>query len=156
MTKKPAAKKTITKPATAAKSVKPPIAAKTKSVPTSSRAVSPLPAKKLKEATVTLNGATHKPAAKSGKALEKKQPALTQKEKPKKPKLIRDSFTMPEAEYQVLGDVKKACIKAGFEVKKSELLRIGVALIHKMDAVQLKDALAALPPLKAGRPRNQH
>jgi hypothetical protein len=28
-------------------------------------------------------------------------------EKLKKPKLVRDSFTMPEAEYAVLGQVKK-------------------------------------------------
>ncbi|MDB5764881.1 MAG: hypothetical protein JWQ21_3876, partial [Herminiimonas sp.] len=47
----------------------------------------------------------------------------------------------------------KACIKAGFEVKKSELLRVGVALIQKMDTARLKEVLASLPPLKAGRPK---
>jgi hypothetical protein len=77
------------------------------------------------------------------------------KEKIKKSKLVRDSFTMPEGEYQGLGDIKKACLKAGFEVKKSELLRIGVALIRKMDAAALKGMLAALPPLKAGRPKKE-
>lgn len=75
------------------------------------------------------------------------------KEKLKKPKLVRDSFTMPEAEYQALADLKKACIKAGFEVKKSELLRIGVALMQRGNVAQLKQVLATLPPLKAGRPR---
>jgi hypothetical protein len=75
------------------------------------------------------------------------------KEKGKKPKLVRDSFTMPEAEYRVLGDLKKACLKAGFEVKKSELLRIGVAMMQKADVAQLKTTLAGLPPLKAGRPK---
>lgn len=77
------------------------------------------------------------------------------KEKIKKQKLVRDSFTMPEEEYRVLGDVKKACIKAGFEVKKSELLRVGVALIRKMDLPALKLVLASLPPLKAGRPKRE-
>jgi len=62
---------------------------------------------------------------------------------------------MPEAEYAVLGAVKKACIKAGFEVKKSELLRIGVALIQNLELAKLKVVLAALPPLKAGRPKKE-
>ncbi|RJG04350.1 hypothetical protein D3878_10450 [Noviherbaspirillum sedimenti] len=75
------------------------------------------------------------------------------KDKPKKPKLVRDSFTMPEAEYKVLADLKKACIKAGFEVKKSELLRVGVALMQRADVAQLQQVLATLPSLKAGRPK---
>ncbi len=77
------------------------------------------------------------------------------KEKVKKAKLIRDSFTMPEVEYAVLGDVKKNCLKAGFEVKKSELLRIGVVLIRDLDLAALKGAVAALSPLKPGRPRKE-
>lgn len=81
------------------------------------------------------------------------KPDLETKDKPKKAKLVRDSFTMPEAEYAVLGDVKKACLKAGIEVKKSELLRVGVALIRELDIVKLKEILAGLPALKAGRPK---
>lgn len=72
-----------------------------------------------------------------------------------KAKLVRDSFTMPEQEYAVLGQVKKACIKAGFEIKKSELLRIGVALISQMDMATLQHVLASLPQLKTGRPKNE-
>jgi hypothetical protein len=71
----------------------------------------------------------------------------------KKPKLVRDSFTMPEAEYAILGDVKKACLAAGIEVKKSQLLRIGVALLNKLEPASLKKQIAALTPLKAGRPK---
>ena len=78
---------------------------------------------------------------------------VEQKEKPKKTKLVRDSFTMPEPEYAVLGEMKKACLKAGIEVKKSELLRVGVALVRTLDTAQLKKILASLPALKAGRPK---
>src|SRR5437762_794177 len=60
------------------------------------------------------------------------KPAAEPKVKARKIKLVRDSFTMPEDEYQVLGDVKKACLKAGLAVKKSELLRVGVALIRDL------------------------
>ena len=75
------------------------------------------------------------------------------KEKQKKPKLVRDSFAMPENEYVALGEVKKACLKAGFAVKKSELLRVGVALVKQMEVSRLKIAIDSLPPLKAGRPK---
>ncbi|MEC4722119.1 hypothetical protein RY831_23410 [Noviherbaspirillum sp. CPCC 100848] len=108
------------------------------------------------------DAAASKPA-KPTKAIAKpvsKEPAVKEaaakpedKEKPKKPKLVRDSFTMPEAEYAVLGQVKKDFLKAGFEVKKSELLRVGVALIRQLDTTKLKEVLDTLPALKSGRPK---
>lgn len=75
------------------------------------------------------------------------------KEKQKKEKMVRDSFAMPESEYKVLGEVKRACLKDGIAIKKSELLRIGVELIRQMKVADLKKVLSALPPMKAGRPK---
>jgi hypothetical protein len=49
--------------------------------------------------------------------------------------------------------VKKAFLKSGISVKKSELLRAGVALIKSMDKDKLHAVIAALPALKAGRPK---
>ncbi|UVW30247.1 hypothetical protein [Massilia sp. H6] len=72
-----------------------------------------------------------------------------------RPVLVRDSFTMPEGEYAVLAEVKSACLRAGIEVKKSELLRVGVALLGQVDIATLKAVLAALPQLKTGRPPTQ-
>jgi hypothetical protein len=69
-----------------------------------------------------------------------------------RPALVRDSFTMPEGEYAVLGVVKQACLQAGVEVKKSELLRIGVALLGQLDIAALRAVLGSLPQLKTGRP----
>ena len=69
-----------------------------------------------------------------------------------RPALVRDSFTMPEGEYAVLAAVKQACLKAGVEVKKSELLRIGVALVGRLDITTLRQVLDSLPQLKTGRP----
>ena len=69
-----------------------------------------------------------------------------------RPVLVRDSFTMPEQEYAVLAEVKQACLRAGVDVRKSELLRIGVALLGQVDIATLKSVLAALPQLKTGRP----
>ena len=75
------------------------------------------------------------------------------KEKAKKAKLVRDSFTMPETEYAVLSYVKKACLSAGIEAKKSQLLRVGLVLLSKTDISTLKALIANLEPLKAGRPK---
>ena len=72
-----------------------------------------------------------------------------------RPVLVRDSFTMPEQEYAVLLEVKQACLRAGIDVKKSELLRIGVALLGQLDVDTLQGVLAALPQLKTGRPPAQ-
>jgi uncharacterized membrane protein YadS len=52
----------------------------------------------------------------------------------------------------VLGTVKQACLKAGLDVKKSELLRIGVALLGQLDMAAVRAVLASLPQLKTGRP----
>jgi len=95
----------------------------------------------------TAQKSTAKPAAK--KAVKPKA------EKKKKAKLVRDSFTMPAAEYALLAQLKKACANAGFEIKKSELLRIGVAQLARLDAKKLRAAQAALTPVKAGRPKKQ-
>lgn len=88
-----------------------------------------------------------KPAAKAVAAPARAQPAPGAR-----PTLVRDSFTMPEQEYAVLGAVKQACLKAGFEVKKSELLRVGVALLGQLDIASLRAVLGGLPQLRTGRP----
>ncbi|MBK4736645.1 hypothetical protein [Noviherbaspirillum pedocola] len=89
------------------------------------------------------------PAAKPAKA----SAAATSKQKPKKAKLVRDSFTMPESEYALLAELKSACLKAGFEAKKSQLLRVGVAMLKAMDIESLRREINALTPLKLGRPK---
>ena len=86
------------------------------------------------------------------KKTARKAPAPTAPAAAARPVLVRDSFTMPEQEYAVLADVKGACLRAGVDVKKSELLRVGVALLGRNGIATLKAVLAALPQLKTGRP----
>jgi len=71
------------------------------------------------------------------------------------PSLVRDSFTMPEAEYAVFASAKQRCLQAGVEIKKSELLRIGMALVGQLDVATLQAVLSGLPQLKTGRPRSE-
>lgn len=73
-------------------------------------------------------------------------------EKPKKPKLVRDSFTIPKGEYGVLQELKERAGRAGIAVKKSELLRAGIKALAAMGPTAFAGALAAVPALKTGRP----
>jgi hypothetical protein len=74
--------------------------------------------------------------------------------KPKKIKLIRDSFTMPESEYVVLAAMKKICIKAGVEIKKGELLRVAVNQLQSLSPKQISEIKEQLVKVIAGRPKN--
>lgn len=71
---------------------------------------------------------------------------------PKKPKLVRDSFTIPKAEYAAIDTLKTRAIGLGTSVKKSELLRAGLMLLQALNDAGFKNALAAVPALKTGRP----
>ena len=77
------------------------------------------------------------------------------KERDKKSRLIRDSFTIPEDEYQVLVATKKRIIKSGLEVRKTEIVRIGLALVGKVGLAELKKHLGALKKLQSGRPKRK-
>lgn len=71
---------------------------------------------------------------------------------PKKPKLVRDSFTIPKAEYAAIDALKTRAIGLGTSVKKSELLRAGLMLLQALNDAGFKSALSAVPTLKTGRP----
>lgn len=67
-------------------------------------------------------------------------------------KLVRDGFTMPEADYALLAELKHRLHEVKREAKKSELLRAGLQQLALMDAPQLAAALDRLAPVKTGRP----
>ncbi|WP_198320944.1 hypothetical protein [Azohydromonas aeria] len=70
-----------------------------------------------------------------------------------KPKLVRDSFTMPRADFALIAVLKDRALGFKRPVKKSELLRAGLHALAALDDVKLQAALAELTPLKAGRPK---
>lgn len=70
----------------------------------------------------------------------------------KKPKLIRDSFTLPESDYAILKELKDRCLASGLEVKKSEVLRVALIALAKQSDSKLLSAVNALPRIKTGRP----
>ncbi len=79
--------------------------------------------------------------------------AVPEKIKPaKKPKLVRDSFTMPKDEYQAIETLKQRANVLQRTAKKSELLRAGIMALSAMNDKNFTAILAKVPALKTGRP----
>ena len=96
--------------------------------------------------------AARKPAsAKVAAKPEKKQ--KKEKKADNKVKVVRDSFTMPQTDYELIAVLKQKALKAGLHVKKSELLRASLQTFSKLSVAQLKRAIASLEKIKTGRPK---
>ncbi|MGJ7512463.1 hypothetical protein [Variovorax sp. GT1P44] len=72
-----------------------------------------------------------------------------------KSKLVRDSFTMPEQDYDLIAVLKERALGFKRPAKKSEMLRAGLHALQQLTNAQLQGALDALTPLKVGRPKNR-
>ena len=70
-------------------------------------------------------------------------------------KLVRDSFTMPREDFDLIAQLKARALDFKRPAKKSELLRAGLQVLAALPDVQLHAALDALRPLKAGRPKHK-
>jgi hypothetical protein len=94
------------------------------------------------------------PAAAKGSAeLAPSKNPLPKPAKPKKPKLVRDSFTMPKGEYAAIETLKRRATGLGRSPKKSELLRAGLMVLSSLTDSALGQALAKVPAIKTGRPK---
>lgn len=72
--------------------------------------------------------------------------------KPKKIKMVRDSFTIPKLEYLMLETLKLRAGALGHSVKKSELVRAGIKVLSAMPDSHFSNAIKAIQTLKTGRP----
>jgi hypothetical protein len=110
----------------------------------------PVPAKKPVAAKITKAPPTKvKAVAPSTKAAA----VLAKDTKPKKVKLIRDSFTMPFFDYDLIDALKVKALNAKVAVKKSELLRAGLLALSKLDSKELVSLIGTLAVVKTGRPK---
>lgn len=81
-------------------------------------------------------------------------PAAADASRPKN-KLVRDSFTIPKKEYALLQQLKDRAAGLMKPVKKSEVLRAGIAALSAMPDAAFLAALESVPSLKTGRPKKQ-
>lgn len=68
-------------------------------------------------------------------------------------KLVRDGFTMPQQDFDLIAALKKRAIVLQRPAKKSELLRAGLHVLHRLPDESLLAALEGLVRLKLGRPK---
>jgi len=109
------------------------------------------------------NTTPRKPAVKKPAAARKAASARTAAKPEKKPKkekkadgkvkVVRDSFTMPQTDYELIATLKQKALKAGLHVKKSELLRASLQALSRLNVAQLKRAISGLEKIKTGRPK---
>jgi NDP-sugar pyrophosphorylase family protein len=107
----------------------------------------------VKKTTVKKTAVIANKAKSASKPKATESVATTGKAKVKKDVLVRDSFTMPQSEYQVLSLVKKACLQNGVEIKKSELLRIAVVQLAGLSVTKIATLQKGLNKIQAGRPK---
>ena len=125
-----------------------------KKAPRKSAVKAPVKAKSVvskKPANQTVTAPAKKASAHSkAKASTTAQPAV--ETKPKKPKLVRDSFTFPKDEYQAIAGLKQKALGLKHSAKKSEILRAGLKLLSSLNDKAFLAALTNVPALKTGRP----
>jgi hypothetical protein len=96
-----------------------------------------------------------KPAAAPAPAAVQKEAKDEKARRAKKDKVVRDSFTMPKSDYAKIAELKQRCLEAGVSVKKSELLRAGLALLAAAPVKRLLAAVSELDTVKTGRPASE-
>ena len=107
--------------------------------------------------------ATARPASKAAAAeaaaVETAAPAeapkadKAKKHAPAKPKLVRDSFTLPADDYALFATLKKRALAGKTEIKKSELVRAGLAMLARADDAAFMKAIGLVDRIKIGRPK---
>lgn len=81
------------------------------------------------------------------------KPSAKPKPRPaKKERVIRDSFTMPKSDYELLAELKKRAIKLGLSATKSELVRAGLRSLTQLSDERLTGVIEKLDKVKTGRP----
>ncbi len=117
--------------------------------------VSPKPAAK-PSAPATASKKVTKAPAKAPKpvraAADAKPVKPPKASKEKKVKMVRDSFTFPKPEFEVLATLKLRAAKLETPVKKTELIRAGIKALAGMSDAVFVATVRSVPNLKTGRP----
>lgn len=72
--------------------------------------------------------------------------------KPKPETLVRDSFTMPPADYDLIAILKSRCAAVGAPMKKNELLRAGLGALDRLPDERLREMISSVISVETRRP----
>lgn len=80
-------------------------------------------------------------------------PSLEYPQQPqKKAKVIRDSFTLPSLDYELIATIRQRCLKSAVNATKSEVIRAGLHILQSLPDEDLVRAIESLEKVKTGRP----
>ncbi len=74
---------------------------------------------------------------------------------PARAKVVRDTFSFPQDDYQLIKAIQDRLIGAGVVATKSEVLRLGLRTLEQLETRALTDGFGQIKKLKPGRPRQQ-
>jgi len=77
-------------------------------------------------------------------------------ELPKKERVIRDSFTLPSGDYELIAAVRQRCLNSAININKSEVIRVGLHALMEMSEEDLIELVNNLEKVKPGRPTGKH
>ena len=70
-----------------------------------------------------------------------------------KEKVVRDSFTMPQADYDLITTLKTRSLNSGVQTTKSEILRAGLLALEQMNETEFLEKIRVVDKIKTGRPK---
>jgi hypothetical protein len=66
-------------------------------------------------------------------------------------RVVRDTFTMPKADYELIGAVRERLLQNGLHFSKSEVVRAGLTILSKMPDTELVLMMNMVERIKIGR-----
>lgn len=70
-------------------------------------------------------------------------------------RVVRDSFTLPTDDYELIAAIRQRCLNAAVSVTKSEVIRAGLQALMAMSDVKLLKQVSNVEKVKPGRPRKK-
>jgi len=68
--------------------------------------------------------------------------------------VIRDTFTLPESDYNLINICKTKLLENKISATKSEIIRAGLILLNKLTDEELVNSYKLVNKIKIGRPKN--
>lgn len=81
--------------------------------------------------------------------------ATNDKESGERKRVVRDSFTLPTEDYELIALLKQRCLDAAYSATKSEVIRAGLHALNEMSDQELIQVFSELTKVKTGRPSNK-
>jgi hypothetical protein len=72
---------------------------------------------------------------------------------PAKEKVVRDTFSFPISDHQLIITLRKQCLRAGVEISRSEIIRAGLYALKEMSEANLLETVGKIEHIKTGKPK---